>query len=912
MPVRLTCPKCDASLSVEEDKRGKKIRCRKCEAVILVPAKAKPAAVEVVDDDDEEIVEVGPAKKKPLVEIDDDEDEENIQVGPPRKKAAAAAKPMRRRDERYEDDEEEDVPRRKSGKGTPSGMVLALGGIGLVLVLGVVAIGAWWALRDDSDKGQAASNEPPVNPIPPRGGGSSPMAGHGGQNTQPTTGPTAPATGPSTPGTGSQQKPNTGGTTTVAATPKVSRNAIYEYVLKSAVFIFTKHAQGGAMGTGSLIDRDNRLVLTNYHVVHGMVDFFVLFPTYEQKDGKRELIRVRSKNLDMSTQVKGTVVAHDKTHDLALIQLDRIPEGLGIEALPFAKTDPASGDDVHSVGNPGASDSLWVYTPGHVRSVYRKQFTAGGGDLILNLDSKVVETDSPTNPGDSGGPCVNDRGELVGVTQSTQMGAMVHAMSLFIDRSEAEAFIDKAFKATSQLSGKTWVRAQRPSLSDVGGGQVAQLPSLVGKLSSPDDNVRAEGALGLGLLGADARLALPELLKAWNDKNGLVKRLVGEAVRKIGQPTRDDLPDLLPVLETGTPEARMYVLEALAVLGGDEKAAPAAANVLKATSDPDAHVRIQAMRATGKMVKAIGEKDARFALEKGMQDSDPKVCAAAAEALVLDVPSVKNDVPKLVELLKNKKPEIAMPAAKALGLLGDKGKAANPDLLAMLLTKDPGLQRACLMALKSTKPEPKELVTQLRVVIKSEDAEVQRLAIEAAGTCNEAAKELAKPIADALSNPDVRLAALTALKNIGKVAANDGADPVARLVVNDKALRKEALETLEELRVSGRAAELVAPKLIELFADEQQAPIRDKMVTVLSKMGKQVVAPLTQGLTNTNPSVRKGVAKALGAMAGEAKTVAVIQSLKRAAAVETDEEARGAEIDAEKKISLAPSPGKPY
>jgi HEAT repeat protein/S1-C subfamily serine protease len=693
-----------------------------------------------------------------------------------------------------------------------------------------------------------------------------------------------------------------------ASVTRVSRIAIYEYVLKSAVFIYTKHARGGAMGTGSLIDGDNRLLLTNYHVVHGMVDFFVLFPTYEEKDGKRELIRVRSKNLQMSpaTQVKGTVVAQDKTHDLALIQLDRIPDG--IEALPFAKSAPSPGDNVHSVGNPGASDSLWVYTNGTVRSVGRKQWqVADGGDLILTLDSKVVETNSPINPGDDGGPCVNDSGELIGVTQSMQMGAMVHASSLFIDRSEAEELIGKAFATCPQLQGKRWVRAQRPSLPEGGRAEVAQLRSLVSKLSSPDDNVRAEGAMGLGLLGADARLALPELLKAWNDKNGLVKRLVGESVRKIGQPTRDDLPDLLPVLESRSPEARVWVLEQLAVLGGDEKAAPAAASVMKATTDPDPKIRVQAMRATGKMVNVIGEKDARFALEKGMQDSDKMVRTAAAEALVLEVPSVKNDVTKLVELLKNKDhPEIAMPAAKALGLLGEKAKPANPDLLATLHTEDRGLQRACLVALKSTKPEPKELVTQLRPVLKSEDAEVNRLAIEAAGTCNEAAKELAKPIADALSNPDVRLAALTALKNIGPVAANDGADPVARLVVNDKALRKEALETLEGLKVSGRAAEIVAPKLIELFADEQQAPIRDQMVTVLSKMGRSVITPLTQGLSNPNPAVRKGVAKALGAMGGEAKSA--IPHLEKALRVESDEAAREEEDAALRRIKAAPDP----
>jgi HEAT repeat protein len=699
-------------------------------------------------------------------------------------------------------------------------------------------------------------------------------------------------------------KENSGGQTTVAAAPKVSRNTIYEYVLKSVAFIFAQHTQGGAMGTGSLIDRENRLVLTNYHVVHGMVDFFVLFPVY---DKDRKLIRNRNENLHAgANQVHGRVVAHDKTHDLALIQLDRLPDG--VEALPFAKAEPSPGDEVHSVGNPGASDSLWIYTHGAVRSVGRKQWMAGGGDFVLTLDAKVVETDSPTNPGDSGGPCVNDRGELVGVTQGGSRTA--NAMSLFIERSEAEGFIGKAFAQTPQLAGKTWVRSQRPSLVDSGAGQVAQLPALVGKLASNDPNARAEGAQGLALLGPDARLALPELLKAWNDPNPFVHRVVGHAIRQIGQPTRDDLPDLLPALESGSPEARSYVLEALAVLGGEEKAAPAAPNVLKAALDQDAKVRYQAMRALGKMVNAVGDKDTRSALEKGMQDSDVKVRGAAAEALALDVPSVKGDVPKLVELLKNKQPEVAAPAAKALGQLGEKAAPANADLMAALAVGNRDLSRACLVALKSTKPDAKELVAHLRQAIKSEDIEVRRAATELAGNAKETAKDLVKPIADSLYDANLRQSALKALKDIGPTAATDGADPVARLAANEKAQRMEALEALEAMKPTGNTASLVAPRLIEVFSEEQQAPVRDKLVTVLAHMGKPALTPLTQGLSNTSAGVRRGVAKALGAMGGEAKTAIVIQSLKRAQATETDEEARSAEIDAEKKISLAP--GKLY
>src|SRR5262249_41678589 len=145
------------------------------------------------------------------------------------------------------------------------------------------------------------------------------------------------------------------------------------------------------------------------------LDFVVFFPMYD-KEGA--LIRERKDYLvqvKRDDAVKGKVVAIDKTRDMAIIQIDRVPEG--VEALPFAKKEPETGDEVHSVGNPGGSGSLWVYTNGKVRNVYKKQWLAGGEDFVLNLNAKVLETDSPTNHGDSGGPCVNYQGELVGITQ---------------------------------------------------------------------------------------------------------------------------------------------------------------------------------------------------------------------------------------------------------------------------------------------------------------------------------------------------------------------------------------------------------------------------------------------------------------------------------------------------------------
>jgi hypothetical protein len=130
----------------------------------------------------------------------------------------------------------------------------------------------------------------------------------------------------------------------------------------------------------------------------------------------------------------------DRGADLALIRVDRIPEGT--QELPLAKESPDPGSAVHSIGNPGKSGALWVYTPGKVRQVYSKKWKAKLSErTVLTFQAKVIETDSPTNPGDSGGPLVNDKGELVGVTQGGALDA--DSLSIFVDLSEVKRLVSR-------------------------------------------------------------------------------------------------------------------------------------------------------------------------------------------------------------------------------------------------------------------------------------------------------------------------------------------------------------------------------------------------------------------------------------------------------------------------------------
>jgi len=215
--------------------------------------------------------------------------------------------------------------------------------------------------------------------------------------------------------------------------------SVYRQVLKSAVWVHSDRGGGRlATGSGSLVDKGRRLVLTNYHVVGNVPKATIFFPAYEGK----KVVPERKFYLDRQARlgIPGEVVEVDKAADLALIRIERVPEG--VVELPVARESPDPGQTVHSIGNPGRSGALWVYTPGKVRQVYGKTWKAKLDEKTIHtFDAKVVETDSPTNPGDSGGPLVNDKGVLVGVTEGGATDAQ--SLSLFVDVSEVRKLLNR-------------------------------------------------------------------------------------------------------------------------------------------------------------------------------------------------------------------------------------------------------------------------------------------------------------------------------------------------------------------------------------------------------------------------------------------------------------------------------------
>lgn len=184
---------------------------------------------------------------------------------------------------------------------------------------------------------------------------------------------------------------------------------VYRQALPGTVFVVTKES----LGSGALVDADQRLVVTSNHVVGDQSEAVVFFPLHSQGElvGSTEVYYSRVKELGIAARV----VERDVQRDLAILQLDKLPAGA--QALTISRERPTPGDVIHTIGNSGSnSAALWRYSTGTVRQAYfkRAQFSNG-----LVVEARVIETQVPINPGDSGGPMLNDRGELVAVNCGT-------------------------------------------------------------------------------------------------------------------------------------------------------------------------------------------------------------------------------------------------------------------------------------------------------------------------------------------------------------------------------------------------------------------------------------------------------------------------------------------------------------
>lgn len=146
-----------------------------------------------------------------------------------------------------------------------------------------------------------------------------------------------------------------------------------------------------AEGSGFLID-DKGHIVTNNHVVENAEFIEVTFT-------------------DGST-LEAEVVGTDVDSELAVIKVDRIPEG--VRPLQLGDSSQIEvGQRAIAIGNPfGLNSTLTVGVISARGRTMPTRIARQGGSFSVG---DVIQTDVAINPGNSGGPLFNSAGEVIGV-----------------------------------------------------------------------------------------------------------------------------------------------------------------------------------------------------------------------------------------------------------------------------------------------------------------------------------------------------------------------------------------------------------------------------------------------------------------------------------------------------------------
>ncbi|WP_308163497.1 S1C family serine protease [Nocardia alni] len=159
------------------------------------------------------------------------------------------------------------------------------------------------------------------------------------------------------------------------------------------------YENGEGAGTGIVLSSDGE-ILTNNHVVEGATKISVT-------------------DIGNGKTYAGSVVGYDRTDDVAVV---RLSGASGLQTAPLGNSDKvAVGDSIVGVGNAGGTGSPTA-AAGQVtalnQSVTASDEAAGAAEQLTGL----IQIAANIQPGDSGGPLINNAGQVVGMDTAASAG----------------------------------------------------------------------------------------------------------------------------------------------------------------------------------------------------------------------------------------------------------------------------------------------------------------------------------------------------------------------------------------------------------------------------------------------------------------------------------------------------------
>ena len=152
--------------------------------------------------------------------------------------------------------------------------------------------------------------------------------------------------------------------------------------------------QSSRLGSGFVYDNEGHII-TNNHVISGVTDVDVTLSNGDTFNAK--------------------VTGKDEFNDIAVLQITDDYSNDPISPIPFADSSQVKvGDQVIAIGNPfGLSNTM---TTGIVSQIGRLLSNQESGFSIPN----IIQTDAAINRGNSGGPLLDNSGNLIGMNTAIE------------------------------------------------------------------------------------------------------------------------------------------------------------------------------------------------------------------------------------------------------------------------------------------------------------------------------------------------------------------------------------------------------------------------------------------------------------------------------------------------------------
>ena len=220
-------------------------------------------------------------------------------------------------------------------------------------------------------------------------------------------------------------EPNDSITTTEAVAKKVLSSVVgitsTGRILTDGGYFGQSENEVTGVGTGMIID-ERGYILTNSHVVlDGSVDKLVV-------------------SLSSGEEVSGEVIWHDAGLDLAVVKVNAV----GLHPIEIGDSDEVLiGSYAAAVGNPLGLEFSGSITQGVISGLDRTITVAGSFGGSPSTMQGLIQVDAAINSGNSGGPLLNSRGQVIGINTAK---AQAEGMGFAIPINTAIPIVEKVLR----------------------------------------------------------------------------------------------------------------------------------------------------------------------------------------------------------------------------------------------------------------------------------------------------------------------------------------------------------------------------------------------------------------------------------------------------------------------------------